>query len=310
MKAVRILEHGGPEVLLLEDAPRPSAGPGELLLQVHAAAVNPVDTGIRRSGMMGTQLPYIPGFDVSGVVVEVGGGVAGFEVGDEVFAMLDLRRGGGYAEYTVVKDTEATQKPAGVSHVEAAAVPLVALTAWQVLFDTADLQAGQTILIHAAAGGVGSVAVQLAKWKGARVIGTASESNHVFLRELGADEVIDYRTQRFEEVVSDADVVLDAVGGDTAARSLEVLKPGGICVSIAGGVPPGRPEELGVRFARILVHPDSDQLARIADLIDEGHVRPIVTHVFAPEEASEAHRQSETRHTRGKIVLRFDTDGR
>jgi D-arabinose 1-dehydrogenase-like Zn-dependent alcohol dehydrogenase len=195
MSAVQISEFGGTEVLRLVEVPRPEAGPGELLVRVHATAVNPVDTQTRRGwtrSFTGATLPYIPGFDVSGVVAAVGEGVTRFAPGDEVFAMIDLGRGGGYAEYVVLEEPEAARKPAGISHAEAASLPLVALTAWQALFETADLQPGQTVLIHAGAGGVGTAAIQLAKWRGARVLTTASARNHELVRSLGADVAIDY----------------------------------------------------------------------------------------------------------------------
>ena len=305
MKAVRIHGFGGPEVLVMEEVPRPQPGAGELLVRVHAAAVNPVDTGMRRRGMMGTGLPYTPGFDVSGVVESVGAGVTRFRPGDEVFAMISLRRGGGYADFAIVLEPEASRKPTEATHAEAAAVPLVALTAWQALFETADLQEGQTVLIHAGAGGVGSVAVQLAKWKGATVIATASPRNHEFLRSIGADVVVDYNTRRFEEFASGVDVVLDPIGGETQVRSLSVLKEGGILVSIVGLSPAARSPGRDVRTVGILVQPDGTSLQQIADLIDEGYLKPVVTHIFSLEEAPEAHRQSETRHTRGKIVFQI-----
>lgn len=301
--AVRISEFGGPAVLQLEQVPRPVPGPGELLVRVHAAAVNPVDTQIRAGPTGFASLPYVPGFDVSGVVAEVGEGVVGFAEGDEVFAMLDLRRGGGYAEYVIVKDREAAAKPTRAPHAEAASLPLVALTAWQALIETADLQPGQTVLIHAGAGGVGTSAVQLAKWRGARVIATASERNHEFLRSLGADVVIDYRTQPFEDIAQDVDVVLDPIGGDTQRRSLGALRERGILVSLVGLIPEARSSARDVRATAILVRPDADQLARIGDLVETGELRPVVTYRFPLDRVAEAHRQSETGSTRGKIVL-------
>jgi NADPH:quinone reductase-like Zn-dependent oxidoreductase len=306
MRAVHAHEFGPPETLAVATVPVPTAGPGELLVRVHAAGVNPVDAQIRSGrvrSFAGGGFPYPLGFDVSGDVVTVGPGVTRFSAGDEVFALLDLRRGGGYAEYAVVKEEEAAPKPAGLSHVEAASLPLVALTAWQALFETADLQPGQTVLIHAGAGGVGSVAVQLARWRGARVIATASPHNHEFLRELGADVVVDYRTQRFEDFARDADVVLDPVGDETQLRSLEILRDGGILVSIVGLTPDPREGERRARRQSILVRPHAEQLGRIAELVETGRLRPIVSHVLPLERADEAHEQSETGQTRGKIVL-------
>lgn len=280
-----------------------------MLIRVRAAAVNPVDTQMRaRENNRFAESDIAIGFDVSGVVVQTGPGVRGFGIGDEVFAMLDLRRGGGYAEYALVREGEAALKPDRLSHVDAAAVPLVTLTAWQALFDTADLQAGQTVLIHAGAGGVGSMAVQLAKWKGARVIATASDYNHDFLREIGADVVVDYRTQRFEDFAENVDVVLDPIGGETQSRSLDVLKDGGHLVTIFGGgmteEAQNPPRDITAEF--ILVEPNAQELTEIGRLIDQGRLRPIVSHQMTLEEAAAAHEQSETHHTRGKIVLVVD----
>jgi NADPH:quinone reductase-like Zn-dependent oxidoreductase len=311
IRAVRMQAFGGPEVLRVEEVERPVPGEGEMLIRVVAAAVNPVDYQIRSGAaraLVGAEVPYIPGFDVSGEVVEVGPGVGRFAAGDEVFALLDLRRGGGYAEYTIVRESEAADKPANASHAEAASIPLVALTAWQALFDTADLRGGQTVLIHAGAGGVGSVAVQLARWRGAIVIATASPHNHDFLREIGADVVVDYRTQRFEDFARDVDVVLDPIGGETQQRSLEVLREGGHLVSIVGLTPAARNPGRDIRTTSILVHPHAEQLGRIADLIEAGRLRPVVTHTFPLERAAEAHLQSESGTTRGKIVFQIGRD--
>ncbi len=310
MKAIQIQAFGGPEVLEVREIPIPVPTAGELLLRVRAAAINPVDTGVRSGrafGLSGAVPPYVPGFDVSGTVASIGPGVTRFDVGDDVFAMLDLRRGGGYAEYTIVKENEAATKPLNVSHAEAASVPLVGLTAWQTLFEISNLQAGQTVLIHAGAGGVGSIAIQLAKWRGARVIATASDYNHDFLRELGADVQVDYRTQRFEDFATDVDVVLDTIGGETQVRSMAVLKEGGTLISIVGLTPQGRnPERNDIRVTSTLVRPDWEQLSQIGELIEDGTVRPIVNYRFSLQQAPQAHEQSETRHSRGKIVLELD----
>ena len=309
MQVIQLQEFGGPEVLQIRDIPRPDPGTGELLVRVRAAGVNPVDTGIRSGragGLSGAVLPYVPGFDVSGVVTAIGPGVSNFAVGDDVFAMLSLRRGGAYAEYAIVKQDEAAPKPPGVTHAEAASIPLVALTAWQTLFEIANLQAGQTVLIHAGAGGVGSIAIQLAKWRGATVIATASDYNQDFLRELGVDIPVDYRTERFEDFAVDVDVVLDSIGGETQVRSMAVLKEGGILVSIVGLTREGRNPQRNIRVTSTLVQPSSEQLDRIGELIDAGDVRPIVTYRFPLARAAAAHEQSETRRTRGKIVLEID----
>jgi NADPH:quinone reductase-like Zn-dependent oxidoreductase len=306
MTAVRIAGFGGPEVMRLEQAPRPSAGPGEILVRVHAAGINPVDTQVRQgpaADLANVRFPYVPGYDLSGVVAEVGAGVTRFAVGDEVYAMIELGRAGAYAEYAVVRDGEAAPKPASASHAEAASLPLVALTAWQALFSTADLQPGQTVLVHAGAGGVGSIAIQLAKWRGAHVVATASERNHDFLRALGADRVIDYTTERFEEVAGQVDVVLDPIGRDTQVRSLGILREGGILVGLMGLTREARSPGRNVRATAILVEPDSSQLRQIAALVDAGELRPIVSHLMPLSQVADAHRQSETRRTRGKIVL-------
>jgi NADPH:quinone reductase-like Zn-dependent oxidoreductase len=307
MKAVRIHNYGGPDVLRFEDAPRPTPGSGELLVRVHGASVNPIDSKFRAGYLkdfMPHTLPSIPGWDVSGVVEAVGSGVTKFKRGDEVYARPDVSRDGAYAEYAVVKETEAALKPKSVDHVHAAAIPVVALAAWQALFDKGGLNKGQKVLIHGAAGGVGSFAVQLAKWKGAHVIGTASGKNQSLLRELGGDEIIDYEKNRFEDVVHDADVVLDTIGGDTQNRSWKVLKKGGILVSIVS--PPSAKEAAkhGVRSEFFSAKPDSSQLAQIAELVDSGKLKPIVETVLPLSDARRAHEMYEKRHARGKTVLK------
>ena len=234
MSAVRMHSYGGPEVLRYEEVSRPRAGVGEIMIKVHAAGVNPVDWKIREGylrQMANHTLPLIPGWDFSGVVDSAGPGAERFQEGDEVFGRGDLLDNGAYAEYIVMREEDVEYKPKSVDHIHAAAIPLASLTAWQSLFEAANIRAGQSVLIHAAAGGVGHFAVQLAKWAGARVIGTASGRNHDFLMELGVDEAIDYQTTRFEDIVGNVDVVLDAVGGDTQKRSWKVLAKGGILFS-------------------------------------------------------------------------------
>lgn len=307
MKAVRIHRYGDLRVLIHEDAPRPAPGRGEILVRVHAAGVNPVDWKVREGlmrALLDHRLPLILGWDVSGVVEEVGPGVAGLREGDEVYSRPDLGRDGSYAELIVIRASEAAPKPASIDHTRAAAVPLAALTAWQVLFDSAGLAAGQTVLIHAAAGGVGHFAVQLARWKGARVIGTASAANAEFVRDLGAGEVIDYRTTRFERAVRDVDVVLDAVGGEVQERSWKVLRKGGILVSIVSRVPEQAAARYGARGLSVLVQPNAEQLGQIARLIDSGVLAPTVSEVLPLAEARRAHELIQEGHTRGKIVLR------
>ena len=251
-------------------------------------------------------LPFIPGWDVSGVVEAMGSGVTKFKKGDEVYARPDVAAHGygAYAEYVVVKETETAFKPKSIDHVHAAAIPVGAVTAWRALFDTAGLKKDQKVLIHGAAGGVGSFAVQLAKWKGAHVIGTASARNQAFLRELGVDEPIDYAKTRFEDFVHDVDVVLDPIGGDTQKRSWKTLKKGGILVSIVG--PPSAEEAAkhGVRSAFLSAQGGSSLLAELAKLTDSGNIKPIVETVLPLSEARHAHELNETGHARGKTVLK------
>jgi len=303
MKAVRVHEYGGPEVLRYEDAPRPTLEPDDVLVRVRAAGVNPVDSK-KRTGYREHPLPFIPGWDLSGVVERVGDRVSEWAAGDEVFARPDIGRDGSYAEFIAVRASELAPKPASLSHTEAAAVPLAALTAWQALYDEAGLQAGQSVLIHAAAGGVGHYAVQLAKLRGAHVIGTASTGNHDFLRRLGADECVDYRQTRFEDVVRDVDVVFDTIGGETRERSWGVLRKGGIQVSIIFP-PPERheAEPHGVRAGYVFVQPNRRQLDEIRQLVDSGRIRPYVQAVVPLAEARRAHETVQAGHTRGKIVL-------
>lgn len=306
MKAVEMYVYGGPEVLKYEDTARPDPATGEVLVRVHAAAVNPVDWKVRAGhlrGFLNYSLPLIPGWDLSGVVEATGAGVTDWKQGDAVYARPDLRRNGAYAEYIAVRASELGHKPRSIDHVQASAIPLACLTAWQALFDAGGLKAGQRVLIHAAAGGVGTFAVQLAKWKGAHVVGTASERNHAFLRELGADEVIDYTKTNFEEVVRDVDVVLDTLAGQTRDRSWNVLKKDGILVSILGQPSPDDAAQRGVRAAGVFVEPNQSQLGEIAKLVDSGKLRPIIETVLPLAQAARAHEMNQTLHTRGKIVL-------
>ena len=307
MKAVRIHEYGGPEVLRYEDAPRPVVKPDEVLIRVHAAGVNPVDWKVRQGyakDRLKYSMPFIPGWDVSGVVQAAGLDTSRLKSGDEVYSRPDISRDGTYAEYVAVRESEVALKPKSLDHVQAAAVPLAALTAWQALFEAAKLVAGQTILIHGAAGGVGTFAVQLAKLKGARVIGTASKKNHEFLRSLGADETIDYNTTRFEDVVHDVDAVLDTITGETMERSWQVLRKDGILVSILQPPSQEKAASLGVRCAHTFVQPSVPQLNEIAKLLDAGKLKVIVEKTFPLWEARAAHELSQTGHVRGKIVLR------
>ena len=307
MKAIRIYDYGGPEVLKYEDVPRPKPRRGEVLIRVYAAGVNPVDWKVREGylkDVLQHSLPLIPGWDVSGVVEKVGQRVIRFQKGAEVYSRPDIARNGAYAEYIVARESEVAVKPKSIDHVHAAAVPLAALTAWQALFDTAELQAGQKLLVHAAAGGVGHFAVQLAKWKGAYVIGTASGKNHDFLRELGADETVDYTTQRFEDVVGKVDVVLDTIAGEAQDRSWQVLRKGGILVSILKQPSPEKAAAHEARGGYVFVQPNAAELTQIAALIDSGKLKPVVETVLPLSEARRAQELNQAGHTRGKIVLR------
>jgi NADPH:quinone reductase-like Zn-dependent oxidoreductase len=310
MKAIRIHNYGGPEVLKYEDAPRPQPQAGEVLIRVHAAGVNPIDWKVREGHMKDFwphTFPLILGWDLSGVVEELGPAPAGagrFKKGDEVYGLPDPTRGGAYADYIVVRESELALKPNSLHHIRAAAVPLAALTAWQSLFDTAQLQPGQRVLIHAGGGGVGHFAVQLAKWKGAYVFATASTKNQDLLRKLGVDEPIDYTQQRFENVARNIDAVLDTIGGETQERSWQVLKKGGALLSVVQPPSAEKAKELGVRAAFVASHPNGAQLAEIAKLIDSGKLAPITDRILPLSEARRAHELSQSGHTRGKIVLR------
>lgn len=305
MKAVRIHSWGGPEVMRYEDAPLPALADDDVLVRVVAAAINPVDWKVRAGYLkdfLPHKLPLILGWDVSGVVAAVGAKVTAFKVGDAVFSRPDISRDGAYAEYIAVRESELAPKPASLDHAHAAAVPLAGLTVWQAMIENAGLQAGQTVLIHAAAGGVGSYAVQLAKWKGARVIATASSANHAYLRGLGADQVIDYRTQPFEDA-GPVDVVFDLIGGETQERSWAVVKPGGALVSVVAPPSEEAGRKAGARALFTFIQPNADQLCQLAALIDDGTVKVNVEARYPLEKAAEALERVRRGHTRGKVVL-------
>jgi NADPH:quinone reductase-like Zn-dependent oxidoreductase len=308
MKAIRIHDRGGPDHLVYEDVPQPHPGPGEVLVRVYATGVivNELkwDATYQTTAGSPRALP-IPGRDLSGVVEEVGTGVTTLVKGAEVYAMLGYGRDGAEADYTIALPSELAPKPRALDSVQAAAVPLSALTAWQALFEHASLVAGQTVLLHGAAGGVGVFAVQLAHWAGAHVIATASARNRDFLHELGANEVIDYTSTRFEDVVHDVDLVFDTVGGDTLQRSWQVIKPGGVLVTLVGPPPSfEHAKALGLHPFWFVVEPSREELIQIGTLIDAGHLRPIIDTVFPLAQARQAFEQGMKGHTRGKIVLR------
>jgi NADPH:quinone reductase-like Zn-dependent oxidoreductase len=308
MKAIVAHEYGGPEVLKLEDVPVPTPQENEILVKVFAAGVNSFD-GALRSGAFakkpnGTQLPWHPGYDIAGVVEKVGGKVTKFKAGDPVFAFITILKGGGYAEYAIAKEKDAAPRPATISFVEAAGVPSVALTAWQAIVDKANLQSGQTVLIHGASGGVGMFAIPIAKIRGAKVFATASTANQDFLKELGADVAIDYKTQKFEDIAKDVDVVIDGVGGETLARSYPIVKKGGIVVSLTDRVDQAQLNKYGIRGASLVVQNNGDELAQIGKLIDEKKIKVVVSETFPLADASKAEAKADTGHARGKIVLK------
>ena len=330
MKAAFIRRYGGNDVVELGELPAPQAGPGELLVEVHAASVNPVDFKIR-DGMLKMIIPFgfplILGNDLSGVVQAVGAGVTRFRPGDAVFARMDKRRIGAFAEFAVVAEADAALKPANLSHIEAAAVPLAGLTAWQALFEVGGVKAGQKVLVHAGSGGVGTFAIQLARHAGLTVATTAGARNAELVRGLGADIVIDYKAQRFEDLVSDYDLVFDTQAGDIQHRSFAVLRRGGVLVSIAGkpdsrlvrefGLNPllgmlldflnrktlRLAKQHGVRYEYLFMHPSGEQLAQIGRLLTEGSVRPLVDKVFPLAQVREALAYSEAGHATGKVVV-------
>ncbi|MEO8568397.1 MAG: NADP-dependent oxidoreductase [Ginsengibacter sp.] len=307
MKAIRIHAFGGPEVLKYEDAPQPIPAADEVLIKVHASGVNPVDSKIRAGHAQGKfpiSFPLIPGWDVSGEIEEVGNAVLNFRKGDEVYSRPDPTRDGTYAEYVVVKADQVNQKPKSINHDKAAAVALAGLTAWQGLFTHGELQDGQKVLIHGASGGVGTYAVQFAKWKGAHVIGTTSADNIDFLYELGADDVIDYKNEKFEEEVKDVDLVFDLIGGDTQKKSLQVIKNGGRLITTVKPENQEEAKQKNIHIEGFMAQSLPGDLQQIADLIDSGKVKPVISEIIPMENAAEAHKKIEKGHTRGKIVLR------
>src|ERR1700742_2223895 len=305
MKAAYIERHGGPDVLKYGDMPDPVAGPGQVVVEITAASVNGADWKVRegKSGQL-AHFPYILGRDFSGVVSAVGDGVSDLRVGDEVFAVCDVGQEGAYAEKIAIKASIVAKKPASLSHIDAAALALTGLTALCTVEDTLRLKAGETILIQGGAGGVAGFAIQLAKHLGARVITTASASNHEYLRKIGADEIIDYNKVDFAKAVKDCDAVFDTVGGDVAQRSFAVLKPGGRAAFIASGAQAPKPERSDVVGLRPHVGRDRPHLERIVELVASGAVRPPEVTLYQLSDASEASRVSESRHFRGKLVFK------
>lgn len=329
MKALAIRRYKAPMELM--DLPRPVPGPGDLLVRVRAASVNPVDFKIRDGGvkvLLSYSFPLILGNDLAGDVEAVGPDVTKFAVGDAIYTRLDKDRIGAFAEYALVRESAAAKKPARLDYVQAASLPLVGLTAWQALVDLAGLRAGQKVLVHAGSGGVGTFAIQLAKHLGAHVMTTASTKNHALLKSLGADEVIDYKTTRFEEVAKDQDVVFDTQAGETLLRSFETIKPGGVVVTV-GGKPDGKfarawglslplvwllsflnrkvdrlAKQKNARFEYLFMHASGAQLEEIGALVDKGVIEPILDRTFPLDAAGEAIAYVESGRAVGKVVVR------
>lgn len=306
MKAVRIHAYGGADVLRVEEAPLPNIAADEVLVRVVASAVNPVDWKVRE-GRLAQMIPYtFPltlGWDVSGVVEAVGEAVRRFGLGDAVYARPDLKRNGAYAEHVAVREAELAHKPLTISHVESASLPLAGITAWHALFRVGALQPGQRVLVHAASGGVGSLAVQLAKDRGARVIATTSARNRALVESLGADEVIDYRQTSFVHAVRDVDLVFDTLGGDVQEDSWSVLKAGGVLVSIVSPPDAQKAKASGVRGEFLFIEPDAAVLADLARMVEGGRLRPVIGAEFSLDDVARAHALSQSGRAVGKIVL-------
>jgi NADPH:quinone reductase-like Zn-dependent oxidoreductase len=277
-----------------------------VMIEVHAASINPIDWIVMAGhvqAMLPYELPWIVGYDVSGVVVEVGPGAQGFAVGDEVFARADGMQAATMAEYSAVKASDLAIKPSNISHAEAAGIPLAGLTAWQALFDKGGLQAGHRVLIHAGSGGVGTLAIQIAKHAGAWVAATASAKNKDLVESLGADQFIDYSNERFEEVIEKFDVVFDMLGDETLKRSFDAVKPGGTIVSIKGDAPDGLAAERSVAFHSFFMEPDGEQLAEIATLITNGTIHPVLDRTFPLDDVVAAYDYARSGSSNGKVAV-------
>src|SRR5688572_5996100 len=303
MQAIQAHDYGGPEVLVLEQAPRPKPNADQVLIRLKAAGVNPADWKYRSGAYkqyMPLTFPWTPGMEGSGIVEEVGENVTTLKQGDEVYGIVT----GGYAEYALALTNEVQPKPASLTFEQAAALPVGVLTAWGAVIDTANVQAGQRVLVHGAAGGVGAYAVQLARWKGAQVTGTASADNLEFVRSLGAENVIDYNATRFETVLKDMDAVIDTVGGDLPERSFQVIRPGGIFVTIAARLAEDAGKAQNIR-AVSAGRASADKLKQVSELIEAKELQPIVGEVFTLVDARQAHELSQIGHGRGRIILQI-----
>jgi NADPH:quinone reductase-like Zn-dependent oxidoreductase len=307
MKAIRYHQYGGPDVLRYEEAPIPEISANEVLIKVSATAFNPADAMLRMGVLkdfLPLELPFIPNTDVSGVIEKIGESVKGLKVGDKVFSFLDMSKNGGAAEYVVSNADDVALAPENINLQDAAAIPSGAMTAWQGLFDHGNLQPGQRVLITAAAGGVGSFAVQLAKWKDAYVIGTASENSFTTLQKLGIDEIINYKNELIEDkVAKDVDIIfnLSPISSDEVTKLLHVLKEGGTLVSALNPADESVAKELGVNVVRMAVQRNAEQLSQIADIVNEGHVKPFITERLPLSNLVAAHEK--VGKTRGKVLI-------
>lgn len=306
MKAVRIHQYGGREVLSIDDIPLPEIAPDEVLVKVVAASINPVDWKVREgylAQMIPHPLPLTLGWDVSGVVAQVGAEVTAWQVGDAVFARPDLARSGTYAEFVAIRTNECARKPRTISHIEAASLPLAGITAWESLVDAAQLAPGQRVLVHAGSGGVGSLAIQIARATGATVIATTSSRNRALVESLGAHQVVDYTTTKVADAVEPVDAVFDTLGGEVQEASWAILKPGGIQVSIISPPDEARASAQGLRGAFVFIGPNAPVLDKLAAMVDAGTLRPVVGAEFALDDIAAAHALSESGRAVGKIVL-------
>jgi NADPH:quinone reductase-like Zn-dependent oxidoreductase len=313
MKAVVLHAYGGPEVAKLKDVPRPEPKEDEILIRVIAASVNPVDVAIRKgylAELTGNKFPLVIGMDAAGIVEKTGAKVTRFKVGDPVFAFFTLAGQGGYAEFVIAKESEAALKPTQVTYAQAAAVGAAGSTAWQALIETAKLSAGQTVLIHGGSGGVGHLAIQIAKARGAKVIATGSTANQDFLKQTGADVAIDYSKTKFEEVAKDVDVVLDSVGRDTLKRTYGVVKKGGVIVSIVDEPAQADLDAHGIRGVTLRSSPKAATLEELARLMEAKKLVPVVSETYPLADFNKALDQIATRHTRGKVVLQVAEEPR
>ena len=306
MQAIQAHEYGRPDVLVLGETPLPKPNADQVLIHLKAAGVNPADWK-NRSGafkqFMPLTFPWTPGLEGSGIVEAVGANVTSLKKGDEVYGII----AGGYAEYALAQESDVQLRPARLAFEQAAALPMGVLTAWGAVIETANVEAGQRVLVHGAAGGVGAYAVQLAKWKGTHVIGTAAADNLEFVRSLGADDVIDYNATRFETVVKDMDAVIDTVGGDLPERSFPVVRPGGIFVTIPARLAENAGKAHNIRAVSAR-RASTDKLKQISELIGSKQIKPVVGAVFPLAEARQAHELSQTGHGRGRIILQIEEE--